>query len=107
VIATQRGSARRIDRQLFGRCARQGEPGSYELLVSLDDTPVRDAIPAWLVRASAQALRRGVALSRLLARYLTSRAQKAEEKRSARMRAAVAALDEMRDRLLAFSGRGE
>ncbi len=37
VIATELGEARRIDRQLFGRCARQGDPGSFERLVSLED----------------------------------------------------------------------
>src|SRR5262249_44397317 len=37
VIATEGHEARRIDRQLFGRCGRQGDPGSHELLVSLED----------------------------------------------------------------------
>ncbi len=37
VIATELHDARRIDRQLIGRCARQGDPGSYETLVSLED----------------------------------------------------------------------
>ena len=37
VIATERNEARRIDRQLFGRCARQGEPGSFEEILSYDD----------------------------------------------------------------------
>ena len=37
VIATEGHEARRIDRQLFGRCGRQGDPGSHELFVSLED----------------------------------------------------------------------
>ncbi len=37
VIATERFSARRIDRQLAGRCARQGDPGSNQVFVSLAD----------------------------------------------------------------------
>ncbi len=37
VIATERFEARRIDRQLFGRCARQGDPGSAQAFVSLED----------------------------------------------------------------------
>src|SRR5262249_30426774 len=37
VLATERHEAGRIDRQLFGRCGRQGDPGSYEAFVSLDD----------------------------------------------------------------------
>jgi preprotein translocase subunit SecA len=37
VIATERNESGRIDRQLFGRCARQGDPGSAQAIVSLDD----------------------------------------------------------------------
>ena len=37
VIATERHEARRIDRQLFGRCGRQGDPGTSEAIVSLED----------------------------------------------------------------------
>ena len=37
VILTEYHESRRIDRQLFGRCARQGDPGSYESIVALDD----------------------------------------------------------------------
>ena len=41
VIATELHEARRIDRQLFGRCGRQGDPGSCEAIVSLEDELVR------------------------------------------------------------------
>ena len=37
VIGTERHEARRIDRQLSGRCARQGDPGLAQFFVSLDD----------------------------------------------------------------------
>jgi preprotein translocase subunit SecA len=37
VIATEIHSSRRIDRQLEGRCGRQGDPGTYQLMVSLED----------------------------------------------------------------------
>ena len=37
VILTEYHESRRIDRQLFGRCARQGDPGSCEAIVALDD----------------------------------------------------------------------
>jgi len=37
VIATERHESGRIDRQLFGRCARQGDPGSSQAFVSLND----------------------------------------------------------------------
>ena len=37
VILTEYHELRRVDRQLFGRCARQGDPGSCEAIVSLED----------------------------------------------------------------------
>ncbi len=37
VIGTERHESRRIDRQLSGRCARQGDPGFAQFLISLDD----------------------------------------------------------------------
>ncbi len=37
VIGTERHEARRIDRQLAGRCARQGDPGLARFFVSMDD----------------------------------------------------------------------
>jgi preprotein translocase subunit SecA len=37
VIGTERHEARRIDRQLAGRCARQGDPGMAQFFISLDD----------------------------------------------------------------------
>ncbi|WP_435007116.1 preprotein translocase subunit SecA [Tundrisphaera lichenicola] len=37
VIGTERHESRRIDRQLAGRCARQGDPGHCQFFVSLED----------------------------------------------------------------------
>jgi preprotein translocase subunit SecA len=37
VLGTERHEARRIDRQLAGRCARQGDPGFCQFLVSVED----------------------------------------------------------------------
>src|SRR5438874_1792086 len=41
VIGTERHEARRIDRQLRGRCARQGDPGSSQLFIGLEDDLMR------------------------------------------------------------------
>jgi preprotein translocase subunit SecA len=41
VIASERHESRRIDRQLRGRCARQGDPGSSRFYVSLEDDLMR------------------------------------------------------------------
>jgi preprotein translocase subunit SecA len=41
VLGSERHEARRIDRQLRGRCARQGDPGSSTFFVSLEDDLMR------------------------------------------------------------------
>jgi preprotein translocase subunit SecA len=41
VIGTERHEARRIDRQLRGRCGRQGDPGSSRFFLSLEDDLLR------------------------------------------------------------------
>src|SRR2546430_2429245 len=41
VIGTERHEARRIDRQLRGRCARQGDPGSSHFFIALEDDLMR------------------------------------------------------------------
>ncbi len=41
VLGTERHEARRIDRQLRGRCARQGDPGTSSFYVSLEDDLMR------------------------------------------------------------------
>ena len=37
VIGTQRHESCRVDNQLFGRCGRQGDPGTTVFMVSLED----------------------------------------------------------------------
>lgn len=41
VIGSERHEARRIDNQLRGRCGRQGDPGSTQFFVSLEDDLMR------------------------------------------------------------------
>lgn len=41
VIGTERHTSRRIDRQLRGRCARQGDPGRSKFFLSLEDDLMR------------------------------------------------------------------
>ena len=41
VIGSERHESRRIDRQLRGRCSRQGDPGSSQFFISLEDQLMR------------------------------------------------------------------
>ncbi len=50
VVAALRNRSRRIDRQLVGRAARQGDPGSAEAIVALDEGLPGLLLPRWLRR---------------------------------------------------------
>jgi preprotein translocase subunit SecA len=41
IIGTERHESRRVDRQLRGRSGRQGDPGSSQFFVSLEDKLMR------------------------------------------------------------------
>ena len=41
VLGSERHESRRIDRQLRGRCSRQGDPGSSQFFISLEDQLMR------------------------------------------------------------------
>ncbi|MEN8755593.1 MAG: preprotein translocase subunit SecA [Akkermansiaceae bacterium] len=42
VIGTERHQSRRIDRQLRGRCSRQGDPGNSQFFISFEDDLMRN-----------------------------------------------------------------
>ncbi len=52
VIGTERHDARRIDLQLIGRAGRQGDPGSGQFYLSLEDELVQYHGPRWARRAA-------------------------------------------------------
>jgi len=52
VVGTERHDARRIDLQLIGRAGRQGDPGSGQFLLSLEDELVQLHGPRWARRAA-------------------------------------------------------
>jgi preprotein translocase subunit SecA len=99
VIATELHDAGRIDRQLFGRCARQGDPGSCETFISLEDDLLRGY--PHLRRLGSAAFER-----RLVAR-LFRWAQRRAERRHYLMRRDLLKMDETVESALAFAGRGE
>jgi preprotein translocase subunit SecA len=106
VILTERHEARRIDRQLFGRCGRQGDAGSCEALLSLEDELVGDLLARrpWL--RAMLGLREGRARD-WTRRLLVHLAQLSAEQRHARMRRDTLNQDERLDAMLSFSGRVE
>lgn len=83
VIATSMHSSARIDRQLVGRTARQGDPGSFQFLLSLED-PFLQVLPQRVQRKLAMSSARG-SVSNSMRSYFR-RAQKQMEKMYSRQR---------------------
>jgi len=105
VIATERHEARRIDRQLFGRCGRQGDPGSYESFVSLEDELFDAHADALARRIAGAALQSSSRPGRWALSLAIRRSQRAAERLHSRMRRQLFQRDTRLDSLLAFSGR--
>jgi preprotein translocase subunit SecA len=101
VIATEKAEARRIDRQLRGRCGRQGDPGSYEELHSLDGGPLSRLVAPMLRRICTSLLRLSFHRTVLALTYL---AQRAEEMGYAQERRVLEWQEEKLEELLSFSG---
>jgi preprotein translocase subunit SecA len=105
VLATERHEARRIDRQLFGRCGRQGDSGTYAAFVSLEDEIViQFGHPFFWVLDLTRWLGLG-AISQWLGRWILGAAQRKAERVHARMRRDLLKMDEQLETTLAFSGR--
>jgi len=106
VILTEYHDSARIDRQLFGRAGRQGDPGSFEALVSLEDelfVAHATRLLAWLrIRIPADGI-----LTGRLAYLLPKVAQGAAERQNARIRQQTVEMDNRLEKTLAFAGRGE
>jgi preprotein translocase subunit SecA len=105
VIASERHESGRIDRQLFGRCGRQGDPGTSEAFVSLDDELITVHVwkpLKWLAEVTSSTF-----FGKWLGRVLFGRAQKGAQRLHARMRHNLLKMDEQLSESLAFSGRSE
>jgi preprotein translocase subunit SecA len=99
VINCQLNGSRRIDRQLEGRCARQGDPGSAETLLRLDSPLMTRNLPSVVLRWAAHLIRpESGALAHWPGRALASLAQRLETARQQSQRALLLAHDTRMDR---------
>jgi preprotein translocase subunit SecA len=107
VLVTERHDSERIDRQLFGRCGRQGDPGSFEIIASLEDELFlqhADVLSRWL---AALADNTGPSVGGWLRGVALRRAQAAAGRLHSKIRRELVRVDGKLEKLLAFSGRPE
>jgi preprotein translocase subunit SecA len=104
VIMTERHDARRIDQQLAGRAGRQGQSGSFEAILSLEDSlldfPLGAAFSQLAKTAGGST---GDRIGRAASRY----AQRRAERLHARMRIDLLRSDQWQAKTLAISGKRE
>jgi len=104
VIVTECNEAARLDRQLFGRAGRQGDPGSHECVLSLDDELLRAHAPAWLRARVADLVVGRPRLGGVLAEWLFRVVRARLELRAARQRRLALLEDRRIGDALSFSG---
>jgi preprotein translocase subunit SecA len=104
IILTEYHESRRIDRQLFGRAGRQGDPGSYEAIVALEDELFQRFAGTYLLSIVTGAVQLTKRVSPVLGRVVTDYSQVAAERSHARARRLSLADDYRLDRALGFAG---
>ena len=107
VILTEFHESARVDRQLFGRAGRQGDPGSCQAMVSLEDELLLSygaPFGPWLARRAASAAA-GACLPAWLGGALRRFAQWRAERFYSGVRRRTIEQDRQLDRRLAFGGR--
>ncbi|GAA0892553.1 preprotein translocase subunit SecA [Fulvivirga kasyanovii] len=80
IVGTERHESRRVDRQLRGRSGRQGDPGSSQFFVSLEDNLMRMFMPERIARIMDKlGLQEGEVISHSMVTKSIERAQKKVE----------------------------
>lgn len=80
IIGTERHESRRVDRQLRGRAGRQGDPGSSQFHVSLEDNLMRLFMPERIARVMDRlGLKEGEVIQHSMVTSSIERAQKKVE----------------------------
>jgi preprotein translocase subunit SecA len=97
IIGTERHESRRIDNQLRGRAGRQGDPGSSQFFLSLEDDLMKNFAPEWVANFLSKGLADGQDItSPMLSRAIT-RAQKKVEAYNFEIRKNLLEYDEVMD----------
>ena len=104
VIATERHESRRVDRQLFGRSGRQGDPGSAQAFVSIEDELFRRHLHPAILRQATAVVKNGLPGKEKVAAAAFRLAQRNAQKLAYKQRAGVLRMDDWLDKSLSFAG---
>jgi len=104
VIGTERHESGRIDRQLYGRSARQGDPGTAQAIVSIEDELLPRYSPHVARTLSKRYGKTDRDISSALVRRVFDSAQTKAEKLALRQRKGVLRTDDWLDEYLGFAG---
>ena len=107
VISLSLNDSYRVDRQLFGRCARQGDPGSAEAILSLEDPALTGYYSSSVLKLLHRMTAAGKPLPASVSHRILRLPQKKHESKQCRIRKALMKQDQHLRRTLAFSGRFE
>jgi preprotein translocase subunit SecA len=107
IISCQLNAEARIDRQLHGRAARQGDPGSVETVLCLDEPVLEKWIPRWLRARIASFAKDDQSLPNWMVKWVVRLPQWLEEFARRQQRRDLIRRDALNDRRLSFSGPGE
>lgn len=96
VVGTERHESRRIDRQLRGRCARQGDPGMSKFFVSLEDDLMRLFASAGPIsKVLEKSMSEGEELEHSMLNWSIENAQKKVEQQNFSMRKRLLQFDDV------------
>jgi preprotein translocase subunit SecA len=99
IVGTERHEARRIDRQLAGRSGRQGDPGSAQFYLSLEDE-LLEGLGPWRQNALKERGRRGGNVAWEKYHPLFLKAQRRVERRHYRQRVDLMLYERQRQEVL-------
>lgn len=104
VIATERHESGRVDRQLFGRSARQGDPGSAQAFVSIEDELVTRHLRPTMQNILEKAVTRRFKGWEQVAKFSFNQAQLKAQRLSYKQRRGVMGADLWLGEALSFAG---
>ena len=112
VICCEKNDSRRIDRQLAGRCARQGDPGSYKVICSLEDDAVIKYFSSITLMLLRYRYKRQMQDNKIVrpdsfANGLINISQRIIEYSHRQIRKSMMKVDEKRELMLAFTGKAD